>query len=205
MDRKQIVSRIAKLAKTVAATVAEIQALAIEVLMHAVTHGDVTLADSLLEACGKGIRRQSLLTWLEVNGPFVFDTKSGKFTLHKERAKVLRGIPDADLREQIGAHKWEEAKPEPKLVSSVDAAAELDKLFRKFDKLFADNTVEVKNRELMQLVQSTAEIWHAKRVLMQAGMIEDPAELRAAANAATMHTGVGPVVTPASLMHMLQQ
>lgn len=163
MQVKELMVKIGALAKKVVSIVAEIQTLAIECVVHAVKHGDVTPATSLVEAVGKGIRRQSLVTWFERVGPFEWhDTK---FKLNSARAKKMNQVEESALREQLAALKWEEAKPEPKLVSVLDCSEAIDGFFRKIHKQIKEGKMEVKNLALLNAVEGAAQMWHAQRVI----------------------------------------
>lgn len=163
MNTKELLSKIGALAKRVVALVAEIQILAIECVIHAVKHGDVTPATQLVEACGKGVRRQSLVTWFERVGPF--EWHATKFKLDSQRAKKMGQTDEAALREYLSSIKWEEARPEPKLVSVLDCSEALDQFFRKLHKQIAEGKMEVKNLALLNAVEEAAQVWHAQKVI----------------------------------------
>jgi hypothetical protein len=172
MDKKQIAARIVKLGKTVAAVVAEIQEVSIEIVVHAVQHGDVTLADDLLTVCGKGVRRQSLSAWFELVGCMKLSDK-GTFELNKVRRNELSKLSEADLRELLASKKWEEAKPEPKIRSVLDASEELDKFFKRIDKVIAEGKTEVKNLALLKQAQRKVQELQALAVLQSIRAADD--------------------------------
>lgn len=163
MNTKELLSKIGALAKRVVALVAEIQILAIECVIHAVRHGDVTPATQLVEACGKGIRRQSLVTWFERVGPF--EWHETRFKLDSARAKKMGQTDEASLRERLSALKWEEAKPEPKIVSVLDCGEAIDKFFRSLHKQIKEGKMEVRNLALLNAVEGAAQLWHARRII----------------------------------------
>lgn len=204
MTRNEILKKIGALAKRIASTVAEIQSIAVSIVLHAVQHGDVTLADELLAACGKGIRRASLTAWFELNGPFIL--VNGKFLLNKERRAKMTKIPAEELAAKLAAILWQDAKPEPKLESVLDCAEQIEKFLARVAKNVKDapEEVTVKNRELLELLVQTKQLWHAKQIMAAARPVEGNAAKRAMDDA-TRHTGETPITTPASMMHMIQQ
>jgi len=165
METKTLLKQIGALAKTIVKMVATIQTLAIECVMHAIQHGNVTPATQLIEACGKGIRRQSLVAWFERNGPFKWDATKMAFSLDSARAKKMREVPEADMRETLADKKWEEAKPEGKLDSIFDVEAQFDAFLRKVTKLAKEGKVEIRNKDLFEVLVKTEQAWHDNKVL----------------------------------------
>lgn len=196
MEKRVIQQTIGRIGKALVKLVADIQAVAIEIVLHAVAHGDVTLADELIAAVGKGVRRNSLAAWFELNGPFVL--KDGKFGLNKDKAKTMRATPEAQLREQLLSRKWEEAKPEPKLVSVFDCTQELDRFFARIDKLAAEGKVELKNKATLDAIRKQAAKIHAIETLKGMKALEDE-EMRA------MYGDVLPGKATLAAMHLIQQ
>lgn len=203
MNRNIILARIGKLAKAVAATVAEIQALAVIVLLHAVRHGDVTLADELMSACGKGMRRSALEAWFVNNGPFV--VVEGKFGLNKELAKKMRAQSDEAITESLASLKWEEAKKAKAVVTKLDCAAEIDRALAKLSKAVegADESVNVVHGELLALIVQTAAQWNARRILASVPLM-DEAEQRATLGYRTAAPAAPVQQTAPELLHLLQ-
>lgn len=150
MDRKTLKAKIAAIAKAIKTTTADIQIAAVECVIHAHLHGDVTLADDLVQAATKAIRRQSLVTWFERNGPFVY--KGDKFKLDTKRRD--KDCVENDTREALMARPWQEAVPEPKLSSVFDCSAELERFFKRIDKLADEGKVELRNLEILEAVRS---------------------------------------------------
>jgi hypothetical protein len=158
----------------------EIQSAAVSCVMHAVAHGDVTLADQLVDACGKGVRRDSLRAWFEKEGAMVVNTATKKFGLDKERMKGLRGRVANELAVELLDKPWDEAKREPEVISVIDIDEQLDKFMARINKLTKDAAITVKNRELLDRLNVLSSTYHAEKILGEAAhapvMNEEPAK-----------------------------
>lgn len=165
MDKTQILKNIGTIAKAAKSLTGKIQETAVACVIHAVRHGDVTLADQLVEALGKGMRRASLRAWFERNGPIVLPRGKDKFAFDGERAKAMRKESDEELTERLMALPWEEAKPEEPVVSVFDVEEAFDKFLKRLEKQVKEVDLTVKNRELLELVGQQVARYHAEKVL----------------------------------------
>lgn len=178
MEIKAIKSLITAIGRSAAKLTKDIQSAATECLMHAVIHGDVTLADNLIDACGKATRRSSLRAWFELNGPFVVLAGKSTFNLDAKLAAKMRTLPEADLRAALAAKLWEDATPEPKIVSVLDVSTAFDKFLDKIQKTANTDGVEVRDRELMEFVIGQVKAWHAEHA-MKAMVALTPDQIKA--------------------------
>jgi hypothetical protein len=168
MEKTQIQAAIGKIGEAAAKLAKDVQSVAIEVTMHALTHGDVTLADNLVDALGKGLRRASLRAWFEVNGPFYLPRGKTSFALDKERAKKLRAIPEAELRETLAKNLWEEAKPEEAVVTVLDCTAKVDAFIKRMTaEIKAMSGGTVKDKDLVDTIAQAAAQWHRDHVVSE--------------------------------------
>lgn len=112
---------------------ADIQAAGLDVLKHAATHGDTTLADALVHAMPNGSRKLALVEWMLAFGTFAkinVQSKAGKeaaamgrlFQHDKERQGDLVG---AELK------LWTEFKKEPHVLTAFDAQGSMKAFLRK--------------------------------------------------------------------------
>lgn len=167
--KQEILKKITAVGKAVSKVVGMIQETAVDCVLHAVEHGDVTLADKLMEACGKGVRRQSLSGWFEKNGPMYLPRGAKVFALDKERAKAMRKEDQAELREALMALPWQEAVKEPEVVSILDVGAEFDKFLKRLQKQASEVGMNVKHRELLTLVARDVARYQAEQILADDG------------------------------------
>jgi hypothetical protein len=175
-NKTDILKRIGSIGKRANALRLEVQEVATDCALHAVQHGDVTLADQLVEALGKGMRRASLRAWFEKNTPMYLPKGKDKFAFDSDRAKEMREVGLDVVREQLAALPWEEAKPEEAVVSVFDVEQAFDKFMKRIDATIKDVNVTVRNRALLEQLAQTASIYHAEKVLNQRIAMPDTAE-----------------------------
>lgn len=167
MEKTQILKNIGAIGKAAKALTGKVQETAVACAIHAIRHGDVTLADQLVEALGKGLRRASLRAWFERNGPFVLPKGKTAFAFDSERAKTLRKETDEDLTERLMALPWEEAKPEEPIVSVLDVEEAFDKFLKRLERQVKEADLTVKNIELLHDVGQLVARHHAEKVLAE--------------------------------------
>jgi hypothetical protein len=176
MEKAQILKNIGAIGRASKKLTTDIQTCAVACAVHAVKHGDVTLADQLVDAVGKAVRRASLRAWFERQGPFYLPKGKDKFAYDSDKAKALRELSDAELTETLDALKWEEAKPEEPVVSVVDIDQAFDRFMKRIESQIKDAAVTVKNRELLEQLAQTAAAYHAEQVLNKRATVDDKAE-----------------------------
>jgi hypothetical protein len=169
MEKSQILKAIGNIGRASKKLTADIQSTAVACVAHAVQHGDVTLADQLVDALGKGLRRASLRAWFETNGPFVLPKGKTVFAYDKARKGTWDAAREADLMSK----PWEEAKPEEAVVSVLDVSEAIDKFMKRLDGMVKDASITVRNKDLLDLMHQQVSIYHAERVL--APRIDTPA------------------------------
>lgn len=165
MSKEAILKKIGAIGRKVKTLTADIQECATDCAIHAVQHGDVTLADQLVEALGKATRRASLRAWFEKNTPMYIPKGKQVFAFDSERAKTLRKIAEPDLRESLMALPWEEAKAEEPIVSVFDVSEAVDKFIKRLEKQVSEANVTIKNRKLLEEIAHAASVYHAEQVL----------------------------------------
>lgn len=100
LTNDEIRNEIAAIGKSAASLRQIVQVVAVSIIGHAYTHGDVTQGDNLLHALGKGTDRQALVAYFEDHGPFRWVKDEAKFKLDKKRRdngsfdeeKLLTGV-----------------------------------------------------------------------------------------------------------------
>lgn len=165
MEKAQILKNIGSIGKAAKKLTADIQATAVGCALHALKHGDVTLADQLVDALGKGMRRASLRAWFEINTPMFIAKGKDKFSLDTVRAKTLRGMDAKELEDMLMAIAWEEAKPEGKVVSVFDVSEAFDKFMKRVESMAKDGEVQVRNRELMEMLMQASADYHSAKAM----------------------------------------
>lgn len=160
MDKNQILKNIGAIGRASQKLTKDIQLTAVGCIEHAVLHGDITLCDQLVEALGKAMRKASLRAWFEKNGPMYLPKGKDKFAFDAER----RGEWSAEREETLMATPWEEAKPEEPIVSVFDVSEAFDRFMKRVQSQIKDANITVRNRELMDLLNQQASIYHAEQI-----------------------------------------
>jgi hypothetical protein len=140
MEGKALSALIGSIGKAAESLNGKVQQAAVQCVAHAFLHGDVRPATQLFEAMTKGMRRQSIVTWFEVNGPFAFDTKKSAFGLHNregwEERLTKEGTTVDGYCTKLLTISWLEAKAE-KIESEVDVLESIEKLLASISKKVA--------------------------------------------------------------------
>lgn len=176
MSKDAILKKIGAIGRKAKTLTSDIQDCAVDCALHAIQHGDVTLADQLVDALGKGLRRASLRAWFERNGPMYLPKGKDKFAFDAERAKAMRKTPEAEQREALMALPWEEAKPEEPVVSVFDVSEAVGKFIKRLEKQVSEANVTIKNRKLLEEIAHAASVYHAEQVLSKAAAPADDAK-----------------------------
>lgn len=108
----------------------DIHIAGVSVLSHAYEHGDITLANRLLDALPKSGRRNAMLAWLTSFGPF----KLAEDSKHVAYSKLAEPLP---LAAAI-AEPFYEFAPEPVFVP-FDFKASIEAVLKKAEKALADD------------------------------------------------------------------
>lgn len=167
MDKNSILKTIGSIGRASVKLTEQVQSCAVDCAIHAVKHGDVTLADQLVDALGKAMRRASLRAWFERNTPMYLPKGKDKFAFDADRAKELRAIPEPELRETLNTFKWEEAKAEEPVVSVIDIEQSFDRFMKRIESQIKDAAITVRNRALLEQLASAAASYHAEKVLSE--------------------------------------
>jgi hypothetical protein len=189
MEGKALSALIGSIGKAAESLNGKVQQAAVQCVAHAFLHGDVRPATQLFEAMTKGMRRQSIVSWFEINGPFAFDTKKNAFGLHLKEEWVQRINAEykehAVFEDKLVAHctkllsvSWLEAKAE-KIESEVDVLESIEKLLASISKKVATAqkdgaTKPVKHDKLRDYLADAVLKYKAD---MEATVIEDDVEL----------------------------
>ena len=156
MEKAQVLKNIGSIGRASAKLTKDIQATAVGCVEHAVKHGDVTLADQLVDAIGKGLRKASLRAWFEKNAPMFIAKGKDKFSFDPTR----KGTWDQDREDTLMALPWEEAKPEEKVISIFDVSESFDKFMKRVESMSKDAQVTLRNREMIDFLVHASATYH---------------------------------------------
>ena len=156
MEKAQVLKNIGSIGRASAKLTKDIQTTAVGCVEHAVKHGDVTLADQLVDALGKGLRKASLRAWFEKNAPMFIAKGKDKFSFDPTR----KGEWNQDREDTLLALPWEEAKPEEKIVSIFDVSESFDKFMKRVESMSKDAQVTLRNREMIDFLVHASATYH---------------------------------------------
>jgi hypothetical protein len=112
-----------------------VQQCAIAILLHAHKYGDYTAARTLVEACGEGVRKTTLVAWF---------VKFGGLAVSEVAAEGFSGWKGAAfIEEHMNAAKaepWYKTKKEPSPWEGFDLDAELRRVLDKAAKAMKNHT-----------------------------------------------------------------
>ena len=181
MEKTQIIKAIGAIGKTSAKLTKDVQACAVECVIHAVLHGDVTLADQLVDALGKQGRKSSLRAWFEING-CMFIAKGAK-SFSYDKYHKLGKTDNVELREQLMTKPWEDAIAEPVPASVLEIAVKVDKFLDGLNKQATDASqagTPVHGKALLDYMVKAAAEFHAREILSEKYDIVETEEATAA-------------------------
>lgn len=137
-----------------------VQDMAVQIITHAIQHGDVTLADKLVAAV-RPHHKACLVAYFETNGPFRYQKQTKLF----EKNKSWSGKFDPE-----NAPHWEKAKAPPKIVSNFDVDEAFDR-FVKTTRAQIEKANGVKNVALLAVLEDAQAVYNAKAMQEQAAAI----------------------------------
>jgi hypothetical protein len=178
LTQSEIVSRINEVKTSQAVLNEDIQELCINVIGHAMQHGDVTLGDRLLDAT-KGSNQKAIMTYLKTFGPFSLDAEMGTFKLNKK----FRNEHVFNEQALTDGVKWYNFVPSKKQVmASFDLGKRLISLIKQAKEKKAEGQDVVAYEAISYLETAIAkynsDLAEARRTLAEKGSSNDePGEL----------------------------
>ena len=149
--QKQILAAIQNINITGKGLDQSVQSVGLEVLQHVELHGEVSLANKLLQALPKGARAKALAEWLRLHGKIAVNTdraSAKKFPLVYNKQGETR-------LEAAAALPWFECKKDKPLAEEFDLRGKIMQLVRQAEKAQANGT-PIKGAELLLQLQTAA-------------------------------------------------
>jgi len=116
----------------------EIHQCAIDCVVHALKHGDITPAQQLCDAVRGPVRLGALKVWFIKRGPFTLDPKTRALQYAKKGVAELKAALEKDeaaFTENLkGETPWDLKGSEASDAKNFDLKAELTKVFRRAEK-----------------------------------------------------------------------
>lgn len=160
LTTKQVSAKIKSIAGRSSKLVEDIQVAAVACAQHSHVYGDYTLACNLVDAVGKGAKREALRLWLARFGAMNTTSKSeqkkdGVLCMRYAKAKRLEGDELAMLMIEAESTPWFEANTE-KDAHEWSVNAGFAQLMRKIDKAVADGSSEFSEADMALVRQLRA-------------------------------------------------
>lgn len=163
-SKESIAKQIGSVGRAGMRLIAAIQTVATQVIAHAVKHGDITLANSLLDATSKH-QRATLVAFLETYGPFQYVKSDKAFKHHKHGASAPHMGGDLPQEYVDALPKWDSMVKAPEPKSVFDVSEECDKFITRMRKVAADADNTVKNQQLLEQLMATYNRYQAAQYL----------------------------------------
>lgn len=135
---------------------ADIHVAGVSVLKHVAEHGDTTLLDKLVLAMPKGSRKSAFCEWaLAFGNVRMLDRSDSADAAAIEQGRLFAKDKTKQF-DEVGAiaKKWYEFKPEPDLLQSFDAAAEVKRMMSRYTKAVKSNGDVVVTPESIAAMES---------------------------------------------------
>lgn len=152
MQAAELNKEIIAIGKVGAKLNTRIQLAAINAIHYSVVHGDIGFGQRLVLAMNNGLRKNSLIAFLEKHGKFMW-SKEEKSLIFKKRDDV-----DAETVTKISEH-WSEALKEKEPVSMYDFELEAQNFLKKLEKQLKSNA-QIKGASLFDYVSNAIAQYH---------------------------------------------
>ena len=162
LNAKDLESKIAQIGKSAGELQAEIQIAAVNAIGHSIENGDIRFGQKLFDVLPSGVRRASLVAFLEKHGNFAYLKDEKKFAYYKAQTSYDEVA--------LLATSWASAKSE-NIVSEYDVQAMFDSLMKRIEsaiKKSGDGSVKVLNTPLYDYLQEAQDRFNAEREFVKA-------------------------------------
>lgn len=169
--KDSITKQIASIGRAGVRLIAAIQIAAVQVIAHAVKHGDISLANGLVDATPKH-QRASLVAFLEAFGPFAYLKADKKLAFYAKNSKLSEAkiAQGGDLTQDYvdALPRWESMVKPPEPRSQYDVQEEADRFITRMRKLAADSTLTLKHKDLLNDLTAAYNKYVARQALGEA-------------------------------------
>lgn len=158
LNAKDLESKIATIGKTAGELQSEIQIAAVNAIGYSIEHGDIRYGQKLFDVLPTGVRRASLVAFLEKHGNFCYLKDDKKFAFYKAQ--------DSYDEVALLATSWASAKAE-NIVSEYDVQKMFDSLMKRIEsaiKKSGDGSVKIKNSPLYDYLQEAQDRFNAEQL-----------------------------------------
>ena len=158
-------SKISAVGKTAGELQSAIQEVAVQAVGYSIEHGDIRFGQKLFDVLPNGVRRQSLVAFLEKHGNFAWSKDEKCFKFFKGLGEPRKFDETALL-----AINWASATKET-IVSSYDLETIMTKAIKAMEKAFKEHEksgVKIENSEVYDYLVSARDSYNADKYTAQA-------------------------------------
>lgn len=158
-------SKISAVGKTAGELQSAIQEVAVQAVGYSIEHGDIRFGQKLFDVLPNGVRRQSLVAFLEKHGNFAWSKEEKCFKFFKGL-----GEPRTFDEQALSAINWATASKET-IVSSYDLESIMTKAIKAMEKAFKEHEksgVKIENSEVYDYLVSARDSYNADKYTAQA-------------------------------------
>lgn len=137
----------------------QIHVVAVSIIGHSWEHGDATLATNLIDAMGRGLDRQALVTYFEDMGCVKWDKTKAQFGINKKKRDSM--VFDEDYLNSEAVARWYDyARQTKDLNSAFDIETRVNSLLKQLDTIKDEGKREVCNEELAGYIKTALIRYH---------------------------------------------
>ena len=155
---KELESKIAIVGKTAGELQSAIQEVAVQAVGYSIEHGDIRYGQKLFDVLPSGVRRASLVAFLEKHGNFAW-------------SKFFKGLGEPRVFDEqaLLSISWASATKET-IVSSYDLETIMTKAIKAMEKAFKEHEksgVKIENSEVYDYLVSARDSYNAQKYTEQ--------------------------------------
>lgn len=161
---KELESKIAIVGKTAGELQSAIQEVAVQAVGYSIEHGDIRYGQKLFDVLPSGVRRASLVAFLEKHGNFAWSKEEKCFKFFKGL-----GEPRVFDEQALLSISWASATKET-IVSSYDLETIMTKAIKAMEKAFKEHEksgVKIENSEVYDYLVSARDSYNAQKYTEQ--------------------------------------
>lgn len=165
-------AKISAVGKSASELQSNIQEVAVQAVGYSIEHGDIRFGQKLFDVLPNGVRRQSLVAFLEKHGNFAYSKEEKCF-------KFFKGLGEPRVFDETAlmAISWATATKET-IVSSYDLEAIMTKAIKAMEKAFKEHEksgVTIENSSAYDFMVQARDAYNAEKYT-----VEQAGELQAA-------------------------
>ena len=149
MDKEKLNALINSIASRGKKLDNDIHRAGVNVIYHIDQHGDITIAEKLIESMPKSSRRKALILWLIDNSKLAYSEDEKKYVYDKTKK--------TNLERAIETPFWEYTQ-EVKPISPVDLEKRIESLIKQAEKALADEQAKAKSNVDLEKLERLKEL-----------------------------------------------